>query len=248
MSNSPLVVKNIKKQFGKHVVLNGVNLKLKQNEIFGLIGLNGIGKTTLIKIVMNLMDSDNGSAEIFGIDSRITQSRQNIAYLPEKFQASAFLKGREFLNIFCKNKASRSLDMEEVYSLADMLALDRKVLDLRVSKYSKGMIQKLGLIGTFLSDSDLVILDEPMSGLDPRARIHLKDLLLEYKKNGKTIFFSSHILADIDEICDTIGVLHDQKILFAGKPKKLKTKHKKSSLERAFLKEIGGRSQNSENQ
>jgi ABC-2 type transport system ATP-binding protein len=238
MINDPLKIKKIKKQFGDHVVLGGVDIDLKPNEIFGLIGLNGIGKTTLIKIILDLLDCDSGSVEIFGENSKNTNSRKFLAYLPEKFQPSPFLKGKEFLNIFCKKNGSEKLNLDKIYHLADLLALDRKALNLRISKYSKGMTQKLGLIGTFLSEAKLVILDEPMSGLDPKARIYLKNLLLEYKLSGKTIFFSSHILADIDEICDRIGILHNKKILFKGNPKDLKDKHKEKLLERAFLKEI----------
>ena len=100
-------------------------------------------------------------------------------------------------------------------------------------------MQKLGLISAFLSKSKLVILDEPMSGLDPRARIQLKDQLLKYRDNGNTIFFSSHILSDIDEICDRIAILHDNQIQFIGAPNDFKKKQGASSLERAFLKKIG---------
>jgi len=239
MLKNPLKIDGIKKQFGNHIVLEGVKINLKSNEIFGLVGLNGIGKTTLIKIILDLLNADSGSVEIFGKSSKITKSRVGLTYLPEKFQPSPFLKGKEFLNILCKKENGEKIDLEKVYHLADLLALDRKALDFRISKYSKGMTQKLGLIGTFLSEADLVILDEPMSGLDPKARICLKDLLLEYKNNGKTVFFSSHILADIDEICDRIGILHDKKILFMGRPKDFKEKHKEKLLERAFLKEIG---------
>jgi ABC-2 type transport system ATP-binding protein len=239
MNDCPLNIENIKKRFGKNVILDGINLSLKNNEIFGLIGLNGIGKTTLIKIILDLLDANDGTVEIFGKNSTLTESRKNLAYLPEKFQPSPFLKGREFLNIFCKQEKNEKLNLEKVYYLADLLALDRNVLDLRISKYSKGMIQKLGLVGTFLNEAKLVILDEPMSGLDPKARICLKDLLKECKNNGKTIFFSSHILADIDEICDRIGILHNKKICFTGQPKTFKIKRKENLLERAFLKEIG---------
>ena len=101
------------------------------------------------------------------------------------------------------------------------------------------MTQKLGLLGTFLSEAKLIILDEPMSGLDPRARIALKQQLLSYKEAGNSIFFSSHILSDIEEICDKIAILNNGKIVFSGKPEDFKTKHQENSLEKAFLNEIG---------
>lgn len=242
MSNNPLKITNLNKKFGEKVVLDGINFELKNNEIFGLIGLNGVGKTTLIKIILDLLNADSGSVEIFGTPSVLTKSREKLRYLPEKFQVSSMLKGIEFLKIFNDfdktYKANKEELEKEIYKLADLLALDKNALNLRVSKYSKGMMQKLGLISTFLGDSEIVILDEPMSGLDPKARIYLKNLLLDSKKKNKSIFFSSHILSDIDEICDRVGVLYKGKIIFIGTPEELKKKHSETLLEKAFLKEI----------
>ena len=132
----------------------------------------------------------------------------------------------------------KPLDKEAARKKAVELDLDPDVLDSRVGSYSKGMGQKLGLAGAFLVDSSFLILDEPMSGLDPRARIKLKDELLANKKSGKTIFFSSHILSDLDEICDRIGIIHDGKLYFIGTPKEFKDKMAEASLERAFLRVI----------
>jgi ABC-2 type transport system ATP-binding protein len=116
--------------------------------------------------------------------------------------------------------------------------LNPAVLTARVGSYSKGMGQKLGLVGAFLIDSPLLVLDEPMSGLDPRARIKLKEMLLSVKKKGKTVFFSSHILSDLDEICDRIGVIHEGKLFFIGTPADFKAKYQDASLEKAFLRSI----------
>ncbi len=242
MSNNPLKITNLNKKFGEKVVLDGINFELKSNEIFGLIGLNGVGKTTLIKIILDLLSADSGEVKIFDTPSVLTRSREKLRYLPEKFQVSSMLKGIEFLKIFNDfdkaYKATKEELEKEIFKLADLLALDKNALNLKVSKYSKGMVQKLGLISTFLGNSEIVILDEPMSGLDPKARIYLKNLLLESKKKNKSIFFSSHILADIDEICDRIGVLYNGKIVFVGTPEELKKKHSETLLEKAFLKEI----------
>ena len=239
MLNSPLKITNLQKLFGYNIIFDNINLELNNNEIFGLIGLNGAGKTTLIKTILDLLKADKGDISISGISSLSVDSRKNLKYLPEKFQASTLLKGIEFLEIFNNfNKNKDKTILENVYELADMLSLDRQALDKKVSKYSKGMMQKLGLISTFLDNSKLIILDEPMSGLDPSARNCLKNLLLKHKNLNKTIFFSSHILSDIDEICDRIGILHNNKILFIGTPKELKEKHNQISLEKAFLKEI----------
>ena len=238
MLEKTLNVYNLNKKFGNKVVLNNINLTINKNEIFGLIGLNGAGKTTFIKTILDLLDPDSGNIEIMGLSSTYTKSRQNLRYLPEKFQVSSMLKGIEFLKIFSNFNSKNEAILDEIYELADLLALDRKALSNKVSKYSKGMMQKLGLISTFLGKSDLVILDEPMSGLDPKARICLKELLLKSRLEGKSIFFSSHVLSDIDEICDRIAVLNNGKLSFIGTPNELKVKHNETLLEKAFLKEI----------
>ena len=161
-----------------------------------------------------------------------------MAYLPEKFQPSNQLKGVEFLK-FVTGFHKKKFDLRKAEEIAEILDLKVSALNLRISKYSKGMTQKLGLLGTFLSEAKLIILDEPMSGLDPRARIALKKQLVNYRKAGNSIFFSSHILSDIDEICDRIAIINDGKIVFVGKPEEFRNKHNEGSLEKAFLSEIG---------
>ena len=130
-------------------------------------------------------------------------------------------------------------DHRKAKEIAEKLDLDLKALNTKISKYSKGMGQKLGLISVFLSNSEFLILDEPMSGLDPHVRIRLKDILKQYAKSENTIFFSSHILSDIDEICNKIAVIHEGKIIFDGRPEDFKKKFDAKTLERAFLKAIG---------
>jgi ABC-2 type transport system ATP-binding protein len=130
---------------------------------------------------------------------------------------------------------SNKFSKHNLKAICQNLDLDPQALDLKISKYSKGMMQKLGLLATFLSNADLIILDEPMSGLDPKARIALKKELINYKKLKKTIFFSSHILADMDEICDRVCVIHEGVLRFEGTPKALKEQSKVDSLEQAFL-------------
>lgn len=237
MNQIPIRIENIFKTFGEKMVLNDVSFKVENNEIFGLVGLNGIGKTTLIKIIIDLLEHDGGGVEIFGIDKILPEARSDLAYLPEKFHPSNQLTGIEFLK-FITGFHKKNFDLSKANAIAKTLDLDPKALDLKISKYSKGMTQKLGLLGTFLSDAKLIILDEPMSGLDPRARIALKQELLNYKKLENSIFFSSHILTDIDEICDRIAIIHNGKIVFCGKPEEFKNKHQEPSLEKAFLKEI----------
>ncbi|MBU6338600.1 MAG: ABC transporter ATP-binding protein [Rickettsiales bacterium] len=233
----PLKISEISKSFGDRVVLNKVEFSVKKNEIFGFIGLNGMGKTTLIKIILDLLDQDHGEVEIFGVSRVLPESRKKLCYLPEKFQPSQHLKGEEFLK-FVLDFYKKKYNPKKAQKICENLDLRFEVLKQKVTKYSKGMTQKLGLLAVFLSEADLVILDEPMSGLDPKARIALKKELIAYKNSGKTIFFSSHILSDMDEICDSIAVLNDAKIVYEGTPQGFKNKHKEDSLEKAFLKEI----------
>ncbi len=238
MTIFPLKIYGISKSFGDRKVLDDINFEVKDNEIFGFVGLNGIGKTTLIKIILDLLEQDQGEVEIFAKNSILPDSRKDVAYLPEKFHPSNQLKGIEFLKFVC-GLSNKKLNLSKAKEIAKNLDLRESALDLRVSKYSKGMNQKLGLLGTFLSEAKLIILDEPMSGLDPRARIALKKQLINYKKAGNSIFFSSHILSDIDEICDRIAVINDGKIAFVGTPMEFKQKHGQKNLEEAFLEEIG---------
>lgn len=240
MQNSLLKVLDIKKHFEKRIILDKISFELNKNEIFGLIGVNGAGKTTLINIILNLLNYDSGSVKIFDIDSTLPESRKNIKYLPENFQITSVLKGIEFLKIFSNfNELKNTEKLEkEIFSLCNILSFDKNFLNCYISKYSNGMLQKLGLISTFLGESNFIILDEPMNGLDIKARYDLKKLFLKSKNDGKTIFFTSHILSDIDELCDRIGILNNGKMSFIGTPLELKQKYTENSLEKAFLREI----------
>lgn len=234
----PLHIDNISKSYGQHLVLDGISFDLKPGEIFGLIGLNGAGKTTLIKILLDLADADAGRAAIFGEPSDTVKARERISYLPEKFSPSRYLKGDEYLSL-ALSYYGKKFDREAARKLATDLDLNPDVLSRKVGGYSKGMGQKLGLIGAFLVDQPFMILDEPMSGLDPRARIALKDVMMHARSEGKTLFFSSHILSDIDEICDRICIIHDSKLVYLGTAAEFKPTFNETSLERAFLKAIG---------
>lgn len=233
----PLKISNISKSFNRPI-LSDVNLEVKNNEIFGFIGLNGIGKTTLIKIILDLLEQDEGEIEIFGISRILPKSRKKLCYLPEKFQPTSHLKGEEFIK-FVLNFYGKKIDEKRTLAICNNLDLKFEVLKQKVTKYSKGMTQKLGILAVLLSEADLIILDEPMSGLDPKARIALKKELINYKNLGKTIFFSSHILSDMDEICDSIAVLNNTKITYQGSPQDFKKKHGFDSLDKSFLQEIG---------
>ncbi len=237
MPTAPLHVHAIKKSYDKRVVLENIGFDLTEGEIFGLVGLNGDGNKTLIKIILDLAKPEAGETKIFGLPTSDLKARRQLSYLPEKFQPSRYLKGFEYLDLSLAYYR-RKLDRTEAREGAAALDLNPSVLANRVGSYSKGMGQKLGLLGAFLVDAKLLILDEPMSGLDPRARIMLKDMLLAARKQGKTIFFSSHILSDIDEICDRIGVIHEGRLFFIGTPAEFKARYGDASLEKAFLNSI----------
>lgn len=234
-SDATLNIKNVCMSYdGKNDVISDINIQTSPGEFFGLIGLNGAGKTTLIKGVLGLRSQRDGDILIFNKPCSDKMSKQNLAYLPERFDPPWFLTGIEFLR-FSLKLYNQKVDDAVFYEYAEKLALDKAALKRRVQTYSKGMRQKLGLLGTVLTNCKLLILDEPMSGLDPRARTLVKDMLMELKKEGRTIFLSSHILADMDEICDEVAVLHDGRIQFTGKPAELKKVTKSENLERAFL-------------
>lgn len=232
-----LDITDLSKSFKDRLVLDMINLEIRSGEIFGLIGVNGIGKTTLIKMILDLLRQSSGTIKIFKQDSRFKSGRDNIAYLPEKFFPSPFLKGKEFLQISAKHMGVK-FDYEVARELADKLDLKISALEQKIKSYSKGMGQKLGLIAIFMSKKPFLILDEPMSGLDPHVRIRLKDMLRAYAKQGNTVFFSSHILSDMEEICNNIAVINNSKIIYHGIPDDFKKKYSGDTLERAFLTAI----------
>jgi ABC-2 type transport system ATP-binding protein len=227
-------VRGVSVDYGLGPVISDINLEIRPGEMFGLIGLNGAGKTSLIKCMLGLREQNTGEISIFGQDPQGPEARKHFAFLPERFEPAWFLKGIEFLRFSLKfygRKAEDSAFLEA----AESLKLDPAALRRKVQSYSKGMRQKLGLLGTILTGAPLFILDEPMSGLDPVARLLVKDRLAQERARGHTVFLSSHILSDMDEICDRVAVLHGGHIRFCGTPAALKTQTKAESLERAFL-------------
>ncbi len=230
---APLRVEHVSTSYGKRQILNDISFELVAGECFGLIGLNGIGKTTFIRSMLALRTA-TGTISFFGELNSSAKARRHLVYLPEKFQPSPQLYGWEYLSIHM-DYFGQSVDKAAARDMAKGLDLDPAALDRKIKTYSKGMGQKLGLVGTLLVTAPLMILDEPMSGLDPRARVMLKDRLMEARSAGRTIFFSSHILADIEEICDRIAILHAGKIIYLGKGAAFVETMKAPTLERAFL-------------
>ncbi len=229
-----LIIDEVTTRYGKESVLDQISLTVASSEIFGLIGLNGVGKTTLIKSILTLVKPNSGIVRIFGEDHMDPASRAKLAYLPEKFQPPPLLTGAEFIR-FSLSSYGLSYNLAKASEMAENLGLEPSDLDKRMGVYSKGMSQKLGLLATFMTSQPLLILDEPMSGLDPKARIMFKRQVAKYRESGKSIFLSSHILADLDELCDHIGILHEGNLAYDGTPVNLKQLANTPSLEQAFL-------------
>jgi len=230
----PLKISNLSKFYDQKIILGDISFLVEDRDIFGFVGLNGAGKTTLIKAVLGLISFDDGEITIYDVKNCDPKSRASICYLPEKFQPSQNISGSEFIdfaNKFYDVKCSK----DDIFKLCFDLDLDYNILKNKISTYSKGMTQKLGLISTFLSNAKLIILDEPMSGLDVVARSKLKKQIVRYQGQNKTIFLSSHILTDIEEICNKIAILHNNSVVFNGSCLDLMKKYN-SNIENSFLK------------
>ncbi|HEY1096913.1 MAG TPA: ABC transporter ATP-binding protein [Alphaproteobacteria bacterium] len=230
-------IQNVDVAYGKQQVLFGITCDIVAGECFGLIGLNGAGKTTLIKTLLGLRNPMSGSITMFDAAPGQDNVKHRMAYLPEKFEPPAFLTGLEFLR-FALSLYKKKLSIAKANEWAVRFGLDPNALTRRVTTYSKGMRQKIGLMATMLTDVDLLILDEPMSGLDPRARAQVKDAIAAYQQQGKTVLICSHILGDLDELCAHIGVIHRGHLAFSGTPQGMKSQTGKDNLERAFLSVI----------
>jgi len=222
------------KQYGARTVLDEVSLEIKEGEFFGLVGMNGSGKSTLIKAILDLIGISAGKIYIHGLSHRNVSSRENVAYLPDRFSPPVHLRGQDFIQYMLRLHGS-SCSKKQIYAVLDGLELDKPIMRESVNKLSKGMTQKLGLASCLLSGKSLLILDEPMSGLDPRARVLFKKQLSRLKQQGVTVFFSSHVLADVEELADTMAVLHNSKIYFSGTPENFKQKYNGENVEQAYM-------------
>jgi ABC-2 type transport system ATP-binding protein len=218
--------------------LRDFSLEVRRGEFFGLVGVNGAGKTTLLKCLLDFCDADRGAIAIFGAPHRATAARGRLAYLPERFNPPFYLTGRDFVRYMLELYRA-PYDEARVAGLFGALDLDLAALDRPARLYSKGMTQKLGLAACLLSGKDLYVLDEPAGGLDPKARALLKARLKALKSEGRTVFFTSHALADVAEMCDRMAVLHDGRLRFAGTPAEMLKRHRAADLEGAFLACIG---------
>jgi len=225
----------VSKAFGAGQILKDIDILLTPGSFTGLVGVNGAGKTTLIKCMLDFCNLDGGKIEIFGQLHDSPEARRRLAFLPERFTPPYFLSGREFVRAMLEFVRIQ-FDEKAVRSMFNDLDLDVMALEKPVRSFSKGMTQKLGLAACFLSGRDFYLFDEPMSGLDPKARARVKGLLTRLRAEGKTVLFTSHSLADIEEICDYMLVLHRGGIAFSGAPLELRERFGAPTLEHAFLR------------
>lgn len=230
-----VAIRALAKRYGAVQALAGVDLTVPAGEAFGLVGANGAGKTTLIKCLLDLASSDAGQAEIFGVPAREPRARRRLAYLPERFMPPHYLRGREFVAWMLELAGAR-YDAARAAHLLEALELDPSALERPVRSLSKGMTQKLGLAACFLAERELYLLDEPMSGLDPAARVAVKSVLRRLGAEGRTLFFTSHVLADVEELCASLAVLDAGRLRFRGSPAALCARYSETNLERAFMK------------
>ncbi len=198
--------------------LKNCNLTVYQGETFGLLGPNGAGKTTLLKTLLSIIRPSSGKAVLLGkpLGDRIV--KQKIGYLPENAYFYDYLTGWEFLEFTAGLfQIPKAIKKQRIPQLLDLVGLDIKAAKKKqLRQYSKGMMQRIGMAQALINDPEVVFLDEPMSGLDPMGRYQVREIILSLKEQGKTIFFNSHVLADVSQICDRIAILARGELLCTG--------------------------------
>ncbi len=227
MNALAIEVTGLEKTFKGHLsigrihALRGVDLKVPRGVIYGFLGPNGAGKTTTLKVLAGLLKPDKGGARLLGESVSERKAREKMGFLPETPYFYDYLTGAELLRFFGKLHGMQPKALsEKVPSLLKTVGLEGKG-DLPLRKYSKGMLQRVGLAQALINEPELVILDEPMSGLDPIGRREIRDLILSLRAEGKTVFFSSHILADAEMICDEVAILSQGRVVSQGSLEKL---------------------------
>jgi ABC-2 type transport system ATP-binding protein len=227
------------KDYGRTHALRDVSFDVVQGEFFALVGVNGAGKTTLLKCLLDFCAPDRGSIDIFGTPHQSAGARARLAFLPERFTPPYYLTGEDFIRYVLAMQAV-PYDRSDALGMLREFDLDAAALQLPARAYSKGMTQKLGLAACLLAGKDLYVLDEPAGGLDPKARALLQAQLGRLRQQARTLFFTSHALADVAETCDRVAVMHAGALLFVGTPAALCARTASSNFEQAFLHCIDG--------
>lgn len=231
------ISKSFKKDFysSRFDALNNVSFKINEGDLVGFLGANGAGKTTSLKIILNFIKPDSGEIEYSAqVGGSFNNFLKQLGYLPERPYFHANLTGREFTEYMAKlHDLKRSSFIPEIKRWSQRLGIEH-ALDRKLQNYSKGMLQRIGFVSCLVHNPAFLILDEPVSGLDPVGRKEIKDVMLELNKLGKTIFFSSHIVSDIEEICNDLIVLDKGKLIYSGEVTSLLEKESKNVSEVIF--------------
>ena len=222
---------------GTKVALQGLDLEVRAGEVFGFLGPNGAGKTTTMNVLLGFVPPSSGTASLFGIDVRQPIARQRIGYLPELTYYYKFLTAEELLRFYAKifelPLAETDRRITELLKLVELEHAAKRP----IKSYSKGMQQRVGLAQALINNPDLLILDEPTSGLDPLGRMKVREIIQRLKNEGKTVFFSSHELGEVETICDRVAIVHQGELKTVGTVAAISSGHQ--NLEQAFLKIVG---------
>ncbi len=223
---------------GIKLAVNGLSFEVRKGEVFGFLGPNGAGKTTTMNVLLGYVHPTGGSAELFGVDVRQPIARQRIGYLPELTYYYKFLTAEELLRFYAKifglDRATTDQRIERLLKLVELEGVSRRP----IRTYSKGMQQRVGLAQALVNDPDLLLLDEPTSGLDPIGRMKVREIIQRLQDQGKTVFFSSHELGEVETVCNRVAILHKGQVQEQGQVSGLLDKYK-CDLEQIFLKVVG---------
>jgi ABC-2 type transport system ATP-binding protein len=229
-----LAIEGLCVRYGERPALENVALTVRQHEILGLAGRRGAGKSTLLKSVLMLLAPHAGTIRVFGAPHHLAGSRTRLAYLPERFQPPGHLSGHDFVRLtlaFHGRPAKRA----RTALMAEQVELDPAALNRQIRGYAKSLIQKLGLLAIMLTDLPFLVLDEPLSGLDPGARRLLKRQLAAYRARGRTILLGARIPSDHEALCDRVAVLERGRLCDLGAPDELKARHRAATLASALV-------------
>jgi ABC-2 type transport system ATP-binding protein len=223
MSTPAISIQNLTKIYPipfkreKLTAVQDLSLTVEPGQVYGLLGPNGSGKSTTMKVVLGLVTPTSGKTEIFGRDSTTVESREDVGFLPDNPYFYKFLTGAETLNFFgklCGLSGAKLRDRSK--ELLALVGLENAA-DRRIGGYSKGMLQRIGLAQAMIQEPRLLVLDEPTAGVDPAGSREIRDLILDFKKRGITVLLCSHLLGQVQEICDRIGILHKGLLVREGK-------------------------------
>ena len=223
MSIPAIRIKNLTKDFAvgmrgmKLRAVDDLCLQVGDNEIFGLLGPNGSGKSTTIKIILGLLEASTGTCEIYGRPSKLVDARRSVGFLPEAPYFYRYLTGRELVRYYARICMVPRVEIDAAVDSVIKLVGMTEAANRRVSTYSKGMLQRIGLAQSLVHDPQLVILDEPTAGVDPLGSAAIAEIVRELKRRGKTILLSSHLLAQIEGLCDRVAILHRGKLVREGR-------------------------------